>query len=72
MFFHLRYELTHAQYITKLPASKHSTKGMGRTGPDPKGGRTTDTGVCIPMGKGTSTSCTHTSLLYNEYPCCYM
>ena len=24
----LRYELTHAKYITKLPAGKHSTKGV--------------------------------------------
>ena len=31
-----RYEKTHSEYITKLPTGKHSTKGLGKTHPDPK------------------------------------
>lgn len=27
IFFHPRYEQTHAEYINKLPKDKHSTKG---------------------------------------------
>ena len=54
--------------MDKLPAGKHSTKGLGRTTPDPAGSYTTDEGVVIPMGRGTSSSVGNTSLLYNEYP----
>lgn len=41
---------------------------MGMTCPDPKGTYTTPDGVVIPMGKGSNSTCGHTSLLYNEYP----
>lgn len=64
----LRYEKTHSEYVSKLPGDKHSTKGIGRTMPDPQGYRSTDSGAIIPMGKGTPSSVTYTSLLYNEYP----
>lgn len=67
-FFHSRYKLTHSEYVTKLPGGKHSTMGQGRTAPDPKGFRTTESGMVIPMGKGTDSGISHTSLLYNEYP----
>ena len=63
-----RYQLTHAEYVSKLPTGKHSTMGIGRTEPDPRGQRTTESGVVIPMGKGIPSTVTHTSLLYNEYP----
>ena len=66
--YHFRYKLTHSEYVTKLPDGKHSTFGQGRTAPDPKGYRTTESGVVIPMGKGTDSGISHTSLLYNEYP----
>ena len=56
------------EYVTKLPSGKHSTMGQGRTAPDPNGYHTTETGVVIPMGKGTDSGISHTSLLYNEYP----
>ena len=66
--FICRYKLTHSEYVTKLPGGKHSTMGQGRTAPDPKGYRTTESGMVIPMGKGTDSGISYTSLLYNEYP----
>ena len=63
-----RYELTHSKYVDKLSAGKHSTKGLGRTAPTTDGHKTTEEGVVIPMGKGSSTAVDNTSLLYNEYP----
>ena len=63
-----RCELTHSKYVDKLPAGKHSTKGLGRTAPTTDGHKTTKEGVVIPMGKGSSTAVDNTSLLYNEYP----
>ncbi|XP_029309486.1 poly [ADP-ribose] polymerase 2 [Cottoperca gobio] len=63
-------ELLDADYEAKnLPAGKHSTKGLGQTGPDPKHSVDLD-GVIVPMGPGVKTgvgknSCY--SLLYNEY-----
>ena len=63
-----RYQLTHSEYVTKLPDGKHSTMGQGRTAPDPEGYHTTETGVVIPMGKGRDSGISYTSLLYNEYP----
>lgn len=62
-----RYERTHAEFVSKLPSGKHSTKGMGRTAPDPSDTVTLEDGVIVPLGKGKPTSVTHTSLLYNEY-----
>ena len=62
----LRYERDHADYITSLPAGKHSTKGIGRTAPDPASNYVSESGAVIPMGKGTTSSSRNTSLLYNE------
>lgn len=63
-------QLLHANYgADTLPAGKHSTMGMGRTGPDPKNSVTLD-GVTVPMGPGVKTSVASTSgysLLYNEF-----
>ncbi|XP_003385071.1 PREDICTED: poly [ADP-ribose] polymerase 1-like [Amphimedon queenslandica] len=61
------YEREHADYITSLPAGKHSTKGIGRTAPDPTSNYVSESGAIIPMGKGTTSSSRSTSLLYNEY-----
>ncbi len=48
-----RYELTHSKYVDKLPAGKHSTKGLGRTASTTDGHKTTEEGVVIPMhGQG--------------------
>ncbi|KAK0056913.1 poly [ADP-ribose] polymerase 1 [Biomphalaria pfeifferi] len=61
------YELTHSEFVTKLPKGKHSTKGLGKTCPDPKGNYVTPDGVIIPMGVGTPSGVEKTSLLYNEF-----
>jgi len=61
------YELKQSEYITKLPKGKHSTKGLGRTCPDPSGSYTSKDGVEIPMGKGVDSGVTDSSLLYNEF-----
>ncbi|XP_041697233.1 poly [ADP-ribose] polymerase 2 [Coregonus clupeaformis] len=53
----------------KLPAGKHSTKGLGQTSPDPRNAVTLD-GVTVPMGPGMKTGVGvggGYSLLYNEF-----
>ncbi|XP_075954152.1 poly [ADP-ribose] polymerase 2 [Anarhichas minor] len=63
-------ELLDADYeANNLPAGKHSTKGLGQTGPNPKNAVNLD-GVTVPMGPAVKTgvgknSCY--SLLYNEF-----
>ncbi|XP_070700865.1 poly [ADP-ribose] polymerase 2 [Pempheris klunzingeri] len=63
-------ELLDADYeANNLPAGKHSTKGLGQTGPDPKNSVTLD-GVTVPMGPGVKTGVGKKnaySLLYNEF-----
>ncbi|KAM9789662.1 poly [ADP-ribose] polymerase 2 [Neosynchiropus ocellatus] len=63
-------ELLDANYeANNLPAGKHSTKGVGQTGPDPANAVTLD-GVTVPMGPGVKTGSTRNtgySLLYNEF-----
>lgn len=63
-------ELLDADYeANKLPPGKHSTKGLGQTGPDPKNSVTLD-GVTVPMGPGVRTGVGKNSaysLLYNEF-----
>ncbi|XP_033838942.1 poly [ADP-ribose] polymerase 2 [Periophthalmus magnuspinnatus] len=63
-------ELFDADYeADKLPPGKHSTKGLGRTEPDPKNTVTLD-GATVPMGPGVSSAAvnpTGYSLLYNEF-----
>uniref|UniRef100_UPI0037E9767C poly [ADP-ribose] polymerase 2 n=1 Tax=Semicossyphus pulcher TaxID=241346 RepID=UPI0037E9767C len=63
-------ELLDADYeANNLPAGKHSTKGLGQTGPDPKNSVTLD-GVTVPMGPGVKTKVARNnaySLLYNEF-----
>ncbi|XP_071539623.1 poly [ADP-ribose] polymerase 1 [Panulirus ornatus] len=61
------YERKHADYIEKLPKGKHSTKGLGRTCPDPNQTIRLEDGVEVPLGKGISSEVNNTSLLYNEY-----
>ncbi|XP_055640621.1 poly [ADP-ribose] polymerase [Toxorhynchites rutilus septentrionalis] len=61
-------EYQQAHYVTKLPADKHSTKGVGRTCPDPNEVFVRPDGVEIPLGKGiVSDPKLKSSLLYNEY-----
>ncbi|XP_013395651.1 poly [ADP-ribose] polymerase 1 [Lingula anatina] len=61
------HECRGAEYITKLPKGKHSTKGLGMTMPDPKDDYKTPEDVIIPKGKGISAPVGQTSLLYNEF-----
>ncbi|XP_037537826.1 poly [ADP-ribose] polymerase 2 [Nematolebias whitei] len=63
-------ELLDADYeANNLPAGKHSTKGLGRTGPDPKNAVTLN-GATVPLGppvkSGVGTTSGY-SLLYNEF-----
>lgn len=39
------------------------------TCPDPQGSYVSPDGVEIPMGKSADSGISHSSLLYNEYPC---
>ncbi|XP_049603711.1 poly [ADP-ribose] polymerase 2 [Syngnathus scovelli] len=65
-------ELLDADYnADNLPAGKHSTKGVGRTGPDPQNFVSLN-GVTVPMGPGVKTTQRGSkagaySLLYNEF-----
>ncbi|KAM6948792.1 poly [ADP-ribose] polymerase 2 [Aplochiton taeniatus] len=63
-------ELLAADYeAAKLPAGKHSTKGLGQTSPDPKNAVTLD-GSIVPIGPGVQTGVGQGggySLLYNEF-----
>nr|XP_045597735.1 poly [ADP-ribose] polymerase 1-like isoform X1 [Procambarus clarkii] len=61
------YERTRAEYVEKLPKGKHSTKGVGKTCPDPSGARILKDGVEVPLGKGIPSGAKDTTLLYNEY-----
>jgi len=61
------YDLTTAKHITKLPAGKHSCKGLGATSPDPSGDKVLPDGVVVPMGAGKKDTKMKTTLLYNEY-----
>jgi len=46
-------EKYHADYYaSNLPAGKHSTKGLGRTVPNPANAVSISDGVVIPMGPG--------------------
>ncbi len=56
--------------MVKLPPGKNSTKGVGRTAPDPSKTYTTDDGVAIPLGEGKELLDSYSALLYNEYPYC--
>merc|ERR1711862_455530 len=61
------YERTAADYIKKLPKGKHSTKGVGKTEPNPEETTEID-GAQVPYGKGIKQCCVEqTDLLYNEY-----
>lgn len=61
------YELKNSEYITKLPAGKHSTIGLGRTRPDPSEYYVDEHGVEMPIGKGIDSGHDTSSLLYNEF-----
>ena len=55
-----------SEYVEKLPEGKHSTKGLGRTHPDPKHSHEFDGNLEVPLGPGVYSGVNNTSLLYNE------
>lgn len=61
------HELTKASFIQKLPDGKYSTKGCGKTIPNPKEFHTCDDGVVVPCGKPITNETLRSDLLYNEY-----
>ncbi|KAJ8303190.1 hypothetical protein KUTeg_019586 [Tegillarca granosa] len=64
-------DLLNADYnADKLPAGKHSVKGLGSIGPDPSKTETLPCGTVVPLGKGKNTGVKNPSgytLNYNEY-----
>merc|ERR1719445_1323234 len=60
------YEATKAEYVEKLPTGFHSTKGLGKTAPDPANVKEID-GSTVPIGNGVKDSNLKTDLLYNEF-----
>lgn len=62
-----QFECKAANYVTKLPNDKHSTKGMGKTYPNAEESHMRSDGVEIPLGKPVSDDKLKSSLLYNEY-----
>jgi len=60
------YERTKAEYVEKLGPGLHSTKGVGKTEPDPAGAKELD-GIRVPAGIGLKDPKNKTDLLYNEY-----
>lgn len=62
------HECTEAEFIEKLPKGKHSTKGVGRTYPDPSKSKVVEDGVEMPLGTPIEDPHIKSALLYNEYP----
>lgn len=60
------YELNGAQYMDKTPAGYLSTKGCGKSFPDPAEYVKLEDGCVIPSGKLKTTNLA-TTLLYNEF-----
>ncbi|XP_013735374.2 poly [ADP-ribose] polymerase 2 isoform X1 [Brassica napus] len=61
-------ELLNSDYnADKLPPGKLSTKGVGRTAPNPSEAKTLEDGVVVPLGKPVDHSSSKGTLLYNEY-----
>lgn len=58
--------LYRAEHVAELPSGKHSTKGIGKTGPDPSEAVEREDGVIVPMGS-LVTDELKSDLLYNEY-----
>lgn len=58
--------------MEKLPKGKHSTKGLGRTYPDPAKSKIIEGSVEVPLGTPVEDNNIESTLLYNEYPlfCC--
>ena len=53
--------------LKKPPTLTYSVHGMGKTGPDPAGSKTWQSGCVIPCGKPIENDLSKTDLLYNEF-----
>lgn len=62
------HECKQAEYIEKLPKGKHSTKGLGKTYPDPSKSKFIEDNVEVPLGPPLEDKKIDSALLYNEYP----
>ncbi|KAF8077042.1 hypothetical protein N665_1066s0004 [Sinapis alba] len=61
-------ELLYSDYnADKLPPGKLSTKGVGKTAPNPSEAKTLEDGVVVPLGKPVDHSSSKGALMYNEY-----
>ncbi|KAJ4910229.1 Poly [ADP-ribose] polymerase 2 [Raphanus sativus] len=61
-------ELIYLDYeADNLPPGKLSTKGVGKTAPNPSEAKTLEDGVVVPLGKPVDHSSTMGMLLHNEY-----
>ncbi|XP_010456041.1 PREDICTED: poly [ADP-ribose] polymerase 2 isoform X1 [Camelina sativa] len=61
-------ELLYSDYnADNLPPGKLSTKGVGKTAPNPSEAQTLEDGVVVPLGKPVESSSSKGMLLYNEY-----
>ncbi|XP_021354296.1 poly [ADP-ribose] polymerase 2-like isoform X2 [Mizuhopecten yessoensis] len=64
-------DLLNADYnAAKLPPGKHSTRGLGRIGPDPASTKTLTDGTLVPLGKSKDTGVKNPkgyTLNYNEF-----
>jgi len=61
------YEVGHSEYMDEPRKGFQSTKGFGRTHPDPKASEFLPNGCEIPLGKPETLSTLATSLLYDEF-----
>ncbi|XP_054820608.1 poly [ADP-ribose] polymerase 1-like [Prosopis cineraria] len=61
------YELKNAKYVEKLPAGKHSTKGLGKKVPDESEFVRWRDDVIVPCGKPVSSRVKTSDLMYNEF-----
>ncbi len=61
------YELLGSKYVTKLPAGKNSTHGVGNHTPDKTGYKTLADGTIVPMGKLIARPNFSGSLRYDEF-----
>ncbi|CAN8308662.1 unnamed protein product [Cochlearia groenlandica] len=61
-------ELLYSDYnADNLPPGKLSTKGVGKTAPNPSEAKTLEDGVVVPLGKPVDHTSSKGMLLYNEY-----
>lgn len=63
----VHYQRKQSEYITELPASTHSTWGIGKNTPDIKEAVVLDDGLIIPLGHLVPSNRSDLSLIYDEF-----